>query len=203
MDAPITNNIPETIPVAPQSPIQSSGKEFLREIAKAMLIILVIVLPVRMYIMSPFVVSGESMSPTFESSDYLIIDKLSYHFTDPSRGDVIVFRFPGDPSIFFIKRVIGLPGETVEIKNGAVTIINETSPKGIEILEPYIQFPKDDDTMSVTLAPHEYFVMGDNRYASSDSRVWGTLDDSFISGKVMTRLLPVAHAGWLPGEASY
>ena len=196
MDAPTINNIQNETVRSPKS-------EFFREIGKAIFLILIIVLPIRIFIMSPFVVSGESMSPTFESSDYLIIDKISYRLTDPQRGDVIVFRYPGDPSIFFIKRVIGLPGETVSLNNGVVTIKEHPNDStGVTISEPYIVYPKED-TLSVTLGEHDYFVMGDNRYASSDSRVWGTLNKGFINGKVISRLLPITHAGWLPGEASY
>jgi signal peptidase I len=182
---------------------QTSRSTFLREIGKTVFLILIIVVPVRMFIISPFVVSGESMSPTFESGDYLIVDKLSYRFVTPQRGDVIVFRYPGNPSVFFIKRIIGLPKETVAIKDGTVTISQSTNiPNTQTLSEPYIMYPKND-TMTVTLGNQDYFVMGDNRYASSDSRVWGTLNRGYIDGKIAVRLLPVAHIGWFPGETSY
>lgn len=191
------------VPTHETSPQGVPKSGFFRETAKAVFLILLIVIPVRMYIISPFIVSGESMLPTFESSDYLIVDKFSYRFTDPQRGDVIVFKYPGDPSVSFIKRVIGLPGETVSLKDGAVTI--KESPDdttGLTLSEPYITYPKED-TMTVTLGEDDYFVMGDNRYASSDSRVWGTLNERFLQGKVMLRLFPVSHAAWLPGEMNY
>jgi signal peptidase I len=99
----------------------------LKEIAIFLVLAIVIVLPIRLFIAQPFVVEGESMHPTFENGDYLIVDELSYHFHQPHRGDVIVFRYPGDPSVFYIKRVIGLPGETMSITKGQVTITKQTA----------------------------------------------------------------------------
>ena len=198
MDASLDNTPKETT-----SAPDTRAHGFFREIAKAIFLILLIVLPIRTFVISPFIVSGESMSPTFESNDYLIIDKLSYRLFEPQRGDVIVFRYPGNPSVSFIKRVIGLPRETVHILDGVVTVTDSPDEtNGVTLREPYIRYPKQD-TMTVTLGEHDYFVMGDNRYASSDSRIWGTLNEGFIQGKVISRLLPVSHAAWLPGETNY
>jgi signal peptidase I len=159
----------------------------------------IIVTPIRMFVAQPFIVSGSSMDPTFATGQYLIVDELSYHLGNPNRGDVVILRYPLDTSKFFIKRVIGLPNETVEIKNGLVTIKNAEHPAGFTLNEPYIRYPKYD-TMSRTLGVGEYFVMGDNRLASSDSRYWGTVPRDLIVGRALLRLLPIASAAILPGE---
>lgn len=171
------------------------------ETIKFIILALIIVTPIRMFVAQPFIVNGSSMDPTFATGQYLIVDELSYHLGDPSRGDVIILRYPKDPSKFFIKRVIGLPYETIEIRGGAVTIKNEAHPEGITLDEPYIKYPKND-TLSRTLGEGEYFVMGDNRAASSDSRYWGTVPRNLIVGRALLRLLPVASAAVLPGEYS-
>jgi len=172
------------------------------EIVKFAFLALVIVIPVRIYIASPFIVSGSSMAPTFETGHYLIIDQLSYRLLGPERGDVIVFRYPNDTSKFFIKRIIGLPGETVEIRDSTIVIKNESLPGGFPLIEPYVEFKKND-TVVTTLGEHEYFVMGDNRGSSSDSRVWGPLDEVFITGKALVRLFPPTQIDFLPGKATY
>ncbi len=86
--------------------------------------------PIRLFVAQPFIVSGASMDPTFETGEYLIVDQLSYHFDDPVRGQVVIFKYPKDESKYFIKRVIGLPGETVQIEGTDVTIFNESNPDG-------------------------------------------------------------------------
>jgi signal peptidase I len=167
-----------------------------------MLLIVVVVIPIRVFVVSPFVVDGESMHPTFENLDYLVIDELLYNFKAPARGDVIVFRYPGNPSIFYIKRVIGLPGETVSINHGVITIIGATGAR-TALAEPYIVNEDATYTKDVSLNAGEYFVMGDNRPNSSDSRVWGPLPKKDIIGRVDLRLLPVSKSGFFPGAASY
>jgi signal peptidase I len=165
--------------------------EFAWELFKIALIALVIVAPIRYFLFQPFIVSGESMSPNFTSGDYLIVDEISYRFSTPQRGDVIVFNFPKNPSERFIKRVIGLPGETVDITNGKVEIIN--SGKTITLDEKYL--PADLKTYpdtKTTLKPDEYFVMGDNREYSYDSRAWGIVPKANIIGKAFLRIFPVA-----------
>jgi signal peptidase I len=157
----------------------------------------VVVIPIRVFIISPFVVDGESMHPTFENLDYLIVDEAVYDFKAPVRGDVIVFRYPGNPSVFYIKRIIGLPGETVSISKGIINITagGNTFP----LSEPYIVNEDATYTKNVTLNEGEYFVMGDNRPNSSDSRVWGPLPRKNIVGRVDVRLLPVKNIGFFPG----
>jgi signal peptidase I len=173
----------------------------LKEIIIFIVLAVVIVLPIRLFVAQPFVVDGESMHPTFENGDYLIVDELTYHFESPQRGDVIVFRYPGDPSIFYIKRIVGLPGETVHIANGVVTI-TKTNGTQLTLNEPYAVV--DDATYNGTtnLGAGQYFVMGDNRPESSDSRVWGPLPAQNIIGRVFIRLLPANQIGILPGAAT-
>lgn len=183
-----------------QEPV--SKKKNLREFITSLVIIAVIVVPVRMFIVSPFIVNGTSMDPTFATNDYLIVDKLSYRLQNPERGDVVIFRFPNDPHFFFIKRIIGLPGETITISGGTVSITSEDTAESFTLNEPYITYPKYENT-SATLGADEYFVMGDNRYGSSDSRMWGPLPESLISGKAFARLLPLGSFEILPGKHHY
>jgi signal peptidase I len=140
------------------------------------------------------------MFPTFDTGHYLIVDKISYRMHVPERYDVVVMIFPKDKSKDFIKRIIGLPGETVNIKNGQVTIVNKDNPKGLLLEESsYVKMSKKDDTLSKTLGPDEYFVMGDNRAGSYDSRYWGALSRKEIIGKPILRLLPIQQIGLMPG----
>lgn len=173
---------------------------FFSEIIRIGLLVLLIVLPIRLFIAQPFIVSGASMEPTFDSGDYLIIDQLSYRFEKPERKSVVVFRYPDDPDKFFIKRVIGLPGETVKIDGSTVTIINDKHPNGMTLSEPYVA-PENTDgsNLTVTLGDNEYFVLGDNRDSSSDSRTWGTLPDRYLIGRAFLQLLPPSEATLTPG----
>lgn len=182
--------------------MQDSWKGLLKDLFTLVLLIVVVVIPIRLFVVSPFVVDGESMHPTFENLDYLVVDEILYRFKAPARGDVIVFRYPGNPSIFYIKRIIGLPGETVSIDHGTVTILS-TKGEHIALPEPYIVNEDATYTKDVSLNPNEYFVMGDNRPNSSDSRVWGPLPLKDIIGRVDLRLLPVTKSGFFPGAARY
>lgn len=173
---------------------------FISEIIRFSLIALVIVLPIRLFIAQPFIVSGASMETTFSTGEYLIIDQLTYHFDNPRRGDVIVFRYPADPSKFFIKRIIGLPGDEITISGHDVTIKNTTHPNGIKISEDYILDMKPLGNLSEILGDNEFFVMGDNRDASSDSRIWGVLHRDKIIGRVFLRLYPFTNIGVFPGN---
>ena len=168
------------------------------------LLVLVFVLPIRLWVAKPFIVSGASMYPTFDTWHYLIIDQLSYRLTPPVRGEVIVFRFPQNPSRFFIKRIIGLPNEKVVLSGTNVTIYNDTHPEGFTLEEPYIGVEQQKDTdMTMTLGDNEYFVLGDNRKASADSRYWGPLEYNRIVGRAYLRLYPFDEIGTLPGTAMY
>ncbi len=174
-------------------------RSFFREVwefAKIVLISLAIVLPVRLFIAQPFIVRGASMVPNFEDGQYLIIDELSYLLRNPQRGEVIVFRYPQDPSQFFIKRIIGLPGETVSIQQGTVTIITAADTDGFELDEAYLPpHLVTAPNSRITLEGSEYFVMGDNRLESSDSRRWGALEKEFLIGRAFLRLWPVNELG--------
>ena len=161
----------------------------LREFVKIALVSLAVVLPIRFFVAQPFVVRGASMEPNFQEGQYLIIDAASYYFRAPERGEIVVFRYPNDPSEFFIKRIIALPGEQVRIRDSQVWIINPDHPGGFALEEPYL--PPDDLTTydtSVTLADRQYFVMGDNRVLSSDSRRWGPLVTEYLRGRVLVCL---------------
>jgi signal peptidase I len=138
------------------------------------------------------------MDTTFAHGEYLIVDELSYRFQEPARGDVVVFKYPLEPKKYFIKRIIALPGETISVKNQDVTIINTENPKGFKLNEPYVHTQTFGD-LKKTLGPDEYFVMGDNRLVSSDSRFWGSLPKKNIIGRPFVRLLPFSRIDYLPG----
>ena len=184
----------------PENNLSENKKEHpFVEIIRFSIIALIIVVPIRMFVAQPFIVSGASMEETFQSGEYLIVDQVSYHLHDPARGDVIVFRYPKDPSKYFIKRIIGLPGDTVKIEGSTVTIINEQNPNGFVIDEPYIKSMSPDNHLTEKLGAREYFVMGDNRDRSSDSRAWGILTEDRIIGKAFLRLFPPSALDVMPG----
>jgi signal peptidase I len=171
----------------------------LTEIIRFSLIALLIVFPIRMFVAQPFIVSGASMEETFQNGEYLIVDQISYRFEQPERGDVIVFRYPRDPSKFFIKRVIGLPGDKIAIEGAKVTITNGMHPQGAVLSEPYVASMQPNTFLEEELGEGEYFVMGDNRDQSSDSRMWGVLQEQNIVGRALLRLFPIDGAGVMPG----
>lgn len=169
------------------------------ELIKFAIITFLIIFPIRMFVIQPFIVSGESMVPTFHDRDYLIVDELSYRFHLPQRGDVIVFHPPNQPKgVFYIKRVIGLPGETVTLKGSKVIITGGTHTEELILREPYIQNVTSEN-MSVTVGENELFVLGDNRPRSSDSRVWGKLPLENVTGRALFRLYPFRSIDYLPG----
>ena len=160
---------------------------------------------IRFFVAAPYVVSGSSMEPNFDNWDYLITDRISYRFTEPSRGDVVVFHLPQEYSRTLIKRVIGLPGETVAIEDTRVRITNTEHPDGFYIDEPYLDSNNlgGPTGVRITLGEGEYFVLGDNRHVSSDSRSWGTLPEENIVGRVFLRLFPFSHIDISPAKATY
>ena len=160
---------------------------FIWEILKIVIIALVIVIPIRYFLFQPFIVKGQSMEPNFENSNYLIVDELSYRFRDPQRGEVVVFRYPRNVSQRFIKRIIGLPGEKIEIEASVVMVDGK-------ILDESEYFPSGVQTLGniqISLDENEYFVLGDNRISSFDSRQWGTLPRKNIIGRVYFRAWPI------------
>lgn len=162
--------------------------EFL-ETLEFILIFFVIFLPIRFFIFEPFVVIGESMEPNFHSADYLIICKICIKLEGIKRGDVVIFRPPVDEKKYYIKRIIGLPYERIYIKDNEIYILNKNFPKGLKLEENYLtnrNFYMEEQ--SFQLKEDEYFVLGDNREESYDSRKWGPLKKDRIVGKVILRI---------------
>lgn len=158
-----------------------------------MVISLIIIIPIRYFLIQPFYVKGASMEPNFFDHEYLIIDELTYRFNDPQRGDIVVFRYPRNPQEYFIKRVIALPGEEVEIREGSVYIYNEENPDGVLLYENYLSPGEKTYGLieeKLKLGEDEYFVLGDNRNSSKDSRSFGPVNRSFVTGRVLLRGWP-------------
>jgi signal peptidase I len=169
----------------------SSAGLFFLELIKVVALAGVTIFLVRYFLFKPFYVKGASMEPNFYEKEYLIIDELSYRLHDPVRGDVIVFRPPEDQKEFFLKRIIGLPGERVKVAEGQITIYNQEHPEGTTLDETYL--PKDLATtgeQNVVLDANHYFVLGDNRPNSYDSRRFGPIDRSTIVGRAWLRGWP-------------
>jgi len=165
---------------------------FIWEISKIVIIALLIVIPIRYFVFQPFFVNGQSMEPNFQNGDYLIVDEISYRFLEPKRGEVIVFKYPNNPSQRYIKRIVGLPGETVEVKEGKVMILADEQKWLLNesiYLSQSIQTPGE---VIISLGEDEYFVLGDNRIASFDSRKWGPLPEEDIIGRVIFRAWPMS-----------
>jgi len=182
---------------------------FILEIVKVFLMALIIIMPIRIFLFQPFFVQGASMEPNFENNQYLIVNEFGYKqtlakianlklftvkpFKEMKRQTVVVFRYPKKLDQFFIKRVIGLPGEKVEIKNNQVIIYNDKNPEGF-VLDERAYLPGNVRTVwdySIKLKEKEYFVLGDNRMFSSDSRSWGPVPEEDIIGKVLLRAWPM------------
>jgi len=173
------------------------------EVLEIALIAVGAVYVVRTFFIQPFLVSGSSMVPTFENGDYVLVDEFTYHVRPPERGEVVVFHDPLDWSTYFIKRVIGLPGETVKISNNAVTVVSSQHPSGLTLDESYLPSgtPVSAETCdqgqmaggvcTYTLSTSTYLVFGDNRSESYDSRSWGPLPTKNVVGLVRVRLWPV------------
>ncbi|MBI2630738.1 signal peptidase I [Candidatus Nomurabacteria bacterium] len=178
---------------------EKTGAQSFWELVRFGIIALLVVVSIRILVAEPFIVSGSSMVPTFENGDYLIVDKISYKLTDPKRDDIVVFRYPRDTTKFFIKRIIGLPNETVDIKGAKITITNSDYKNGFVLDQPFIKSPSNNN-IHFELKDDEYFVMGDNRNASSDSRYWGAVNKNLLSGRAFLRLLPIDKIEALPGD---
>lgn len=178
---------------------------FLWETFKLAVISLLIILPIRYFLVEPFFVLGASMEPNFQNGDYLVINEIGYLIGDPARGDIVVFQYPHNPrecqSItyqfthskdcpYYIKRVIALPGESITINEKGILIKNAEKPKGFFLEETYLPNKEVYGNVSMELGNAEYFVMGDNRSHSSDSRLWGPLPRSYMVGKVLLRAFP-------------
>lgn len=155
------------------------------EVIEVLAVALVSFFLIRSLVVLPFVVDGPSMEPTFYSHQYVLVDEVTYKFREPERGEVIVFKNPRNEAEFYIKRIIGLPGEQITITDEAVEI------NGVKLDESYIDVKNGmTEKQSRTLKDDEYFMMGDNRPQSFDSRGWGPLDKKGIIGIVRLRFLP-------------
>lgn len=174
-----------------QNNLQRVG-HFFWEMTKVIVISLAIVIPVRYFLIQPFFVKGASMEPNFEDGEYLIIDELSLNLDDPKRGEVVIFRYPKDPSQYYIKRIIGLPNERVSIEGGRVKIFNSSYPNGFTLDESEYLYMKNatPGELDLVLGQDEYFVLGDNRNASSDSRIFGPVLRDAIIGRAWIRAWP-------------
>lgn len=190
---------------------QEEKQNLFFELIKVFFISLLIIMPIRIFIFQPFFIDGSSMEPNFHDGEYLIINELGYkskvmasnkeimsvkRFKKFKRGDVVVFHYPLDPRQYFIKRIVGLPGETVEIKNEKIRIYNNDYPTGFN-LEEGRYLPEENKTLGAikfNLKKDEFVVLGDNRMHSSDSRSWGKLKGKFIVGKVLLRAWPISEA---------
>ena len=165
---------------------------FIWEVTKIVVIALVIVVPIRYFLFQPFLVRGQSMEPNFENNDYLIIDEISYRLRQPQRGEVVVFKNPQNQSQRFIKRIIGLPGETIKFRDGKVLISNGEKEFILDESSYLPSFSQTEPKLfeSISLKKDEYFVLGDNRRNSSDSRVFGPLPRENIIGRFILRAWP-------------
>jgi len=169
-------------------------KEFVWEMFKVAVVSLAIILPVRYFLIQPFYVKGASMEPNFYDHEYLIIDEIGYRFNEPQRGDIVVFKYPKNPRQYFIKRVIGLPGEHIKIENGRIYLL-KPGTSFIPLAENYLAPGLATDLPArgygdITLGADEYFLLGDNRGESLDSRVFGPVKRSFIIGRTWLRGWP-------------
>ena len=207
-----------TDPVIEKSSSPDSKNESLLSLSIYLVVALGLAVLIRAFVAAPYVVSGSSMEPNFQDWNYLIVEKMTtcipftspekcFDFGEPQRGDVIVLKLPEDTSRALIKRVIGLPGDTVILSGSkpTVTIVNASHPNGFVLNEPYISSanyggPTD---MTINLQADQYFVLGDNRNVSADSRSWGILPRQDVVGRVILRLYPLNEIGITPAEARY
>jgi len=169
-------------------PKSESTSHFIWEVMQTLVLAGLLIVFFRTFIFQNFVVEGSSMFPTLIQGDRLIVSRLSYFVGEPARGDIIVFQYPFGPERDFVKRIIGLPGETIAIQNGQVFINGAPLPP-----EEYVQNRSSDTFAPITLGEDEYFVMGDNRSGSSDSRSWGPLQKHFIIGRAWLIYYPFEH----------
>ena len=170
--------------------------------------IIILVKLVQAFLIQPFIVDGASMLPTYHNQEFLLVDKLSYHIKSPERGDIMIFKLYENNNNPYegkhlIKRVIGKPSERVVVKQGITTIYNKENPNGFVLEEPYITYKDTQKEVDLQLDDHHYFVMGDNRAQSYDSRDWGALDAINIKGQVLFRIYPFKQTGYEPGKYSF
>lgn len=170
--------------------------------------IIIVVKLIQGFLIQPFIVDGGSMLPTYHNGEFLLVDKLSYRLHEPRRGDVMIFKLYENTNNPYegkhlIKRVIGLPGEHVKVENGVTTIYNKQNPNGFVIDEPFVSYKDTHKNVDITLDSTHYFMMGDNRAQSYDSRDWGPLNSKDIKGQVLFRVYPFSSASYEPGQYMY
>lgn len=166
---------------------------------QGIVVVLALLVMVYLFIMSPQEINGESMEPNFHNGEFILTNKVLYKFRQPERGDVVIFKSPPDPTIDYIKRIIGLPGDTVTVQNNAMYV------NGQKVVEPYLapDTPIFGGTFlaegqSIVLTPDTYFMMGDNRAHSSDSRDFGPVNESAFIGTAVFRYWPLSALGPIP-----
>ncbi len=186
LPSPLTATIPAPAP---------SVADFIWEVVQTLIIAGLLIVLFRTFIFQNYIVEGQSMLNTLFPGERLIVSRLHYLVSDPQRGDVIVLQYPLQPERDFVKRIIGLPGETVVIGNGQVLIDGQPLPP-----EDYVEFPSGTNMEPTQLSSKEYFVMGDNRAGSSDSRSWGPLEAHHIIGKAWLVYFPFKDFGLVPHE---
>jgi signal peptidase I len=189
LDWTTTDSVPPAEPEAQPLPAPP-GKSLLREVIETILLTVLIYVAVN-FATGRFRIEGSSMEPSMHPNQYVLVDKVTYMLTAPQRGDVVVFNYPLATERDFIKRVIGLPGETISISSGVVSI------NGEPLAEPYIAAaPNYNNTWA--LGPDEYFVLGDNRNSSSDSHTWGPLHRQYLIGRAIFVYWPPTLWGLVP-----
>lgn len=166
-------------------------KPWWRETLETILWALVLALILRTFVLQAFWIPSGSMIPALLPGDRVLVAKFWYSFTEPKRGQIVVFEYPVDPKRDFVKRVVGLPGEVVDIRDGVVHIDGNPVP------EPYVQYHDAFDMEAVKIPPSEYFVMGDNRPNSQDSRFWGFVPKGNLKGPAFFRYWPLTRLGGL------
>ena len=168
-----------------QTQVVHTLKSIVTELLESIIPAILIAIILNLFIVQPTKVRGESMEPTLHTDEYLLVEKISYRLHEPRRGDVVVFKYPRDEQENFIKRVIAIPGDMVEIDSGRVSI------NGQPIVEPYLlQLPRE--SMPLTEIPEgKLFVLGDNRLNSNDSRAFGMVSMGEVLGRAWLRYWPI------------
>jgi signal peptidase I len=175
--------------------------KFIFELFKLVLIVIVLAAAIRYFLISPYQVDGSSMTPTLTDKDYLLVEKVNFIFRNPSRGDIVVFRYPLNTTINYVKRIIGVAGDKITIKDGNITVSNSQYPSGVVLQENYLSTSSktsvmgDSSEKSWVVSEGEFFVLGDNREHSDDSRSWGIVPKENILGKVWLEVYPREHFG--------
>ena len=166
---------------------------FVFELVKVIVLAGITIALIRYFLFKPFYVKGASMEPNFLDHEYLIVDELSYRLREPERGEVVVFKYPNNQDEYFLKRIIGLPGERIKVSDGKITVYNAKNPEGVQLGGTYLskELVTLGESRTVTLGADEYYVLGDNRPNSFDSRRFGPVNKSLIIGRAFLRGWPL------------